>query len=520
LTSVTLPASLKTIAQYAFNGCTSLTSITLPSSLTTIQKNAFYGSGLTDVSLPKTTTSIAIGAFGACNSLESFTVASGNTAYKAEDGVLYTLDGTIVCYPTAKKVEGGVLTITEDQSIGDGAFMGCLYIDEVVLPDGIEIIPQYAFYGSSIKKIDLPASLTEIKTYAFAQSALESVVIPETVEYIGSYAFAGSALKEAEILTTSSYASYSVLTSGAINYSYHAFTFSGCEQLEKVTFTEGIDRIGANMFEYCTSLKSFTIPASVTLVDSYAFRYSGLTSITIPETITKLGTSSFAGSALEEVEILTTNIMGTNNVAGATSGAPTAVFSDCQSLRSVKIPEGTIIIGASMFLNCTSLGSISLPSTLTNIYTSAFKGSGLKSIVIPDSVRTAADTITYGVAISAFEDCKSLETVTLSANMDRIVASTFSGCTALKTIVIPASIQDICSYAFKDCISLQNLIIPRTATSVGFSVTSSNVFEGMTEEQTIYFESSELEINAWWTFGWNAGCNAKIVFDYSADEQE
>lgn len=73
LTSVKLPRILKTIGNYAFNGCSGLTSITIGSGVTRIEGAAFYDcSGLTSITIPDGVTSIGDYAFSGCSSLTSF----------------------------------------------------------------------------------------------------------------------------------------------------------------------------------------------------------------------------------------------------------------------------------------------------------------------------------------------------------------------------------------------------------------------------------------------------------------
>ena len=78
LTSVSFPASLTSIGTLAFRGCSSLTSVSLSSctSLTSIGGSAFYNcEGLTSVSFPASLTSIGGYAFDGCDNLTSATFA-------------------------------------------------------------------------------------------------------------------------------------------------------------------------------------------------------------------------------------------------------------------------------------------------------------------------------------------------------------------------------------------------------------------------------------------------------------
>ena len=72
MTSVTIPNSVTSIGNQAFNDCWGLTSVTIPNSVTTIGAIAFgYCSGLTSVTIPNSVTSIGKSAFYDCSGLTS-----------------------------------------------------------------------------------------------------------------------------------------------------------------------------------------------------------------------------------------------------------------------------------------------------------------------------------------------------------------------------------------------------------------------------------------------------------------
>ncbi len=77
LTSVTLPESVTTIGNQAFNNCDSLLSVTLSEGLTTIGEDAFYACDtLQSVTIPASVTTIESGAFMYCSGLISVTFLS------------------------------------------------------------------------------------------------------------------------------------------------------------------------------------------------------------------------------------------------------------------------------------------------------------------------------------------------------------------------------------------------------------------------------------------------------------
>ena len=63
-------------------------------------------------------------------------------------------------------------------------------------------------------------------------------------------------------------------------------TYTGCENLESVTLSNGLDTIGESAFSLCKNLKSITIPENVIWIRESAFhKCTSLPSITIPDSV-------------------------------------------------------------------------------------------------------------------------------------------------------------------------------------------------------------------------------------------
>ena len=143
-------------------------------------------------------------------------------------------------------------------------------------------------------------------------------------------------------------------------------------------------------------------------------------------------------------------------------------FSECGELSSVTIPSSLTKIDRYAFNKCTKLETISLPDTLTTIANSAFEGSGLTSITIPQSVTTLG----YSNSGDVFKDCTALATVEIKGSITALESGTFNGCSELKTLTLPDSIVTIGSNCFNGCSKLTSFTFPTSLTTIGASAFS------------------------------------------------
>lgn len=71
-------------------------------------------------------------------------------------------------------------------------------------------------------------------------------------------------------------------------------------------------------------------------------------------------------------------------------------FDKCEKLVNVKIEEGVEEIRDDCFRECYSLSSIEIPNSVEKLGNNCFRNSGLKSILIPDSITYLTSTMFYG----------------------------------------------------------------------------------------------------------------------------
>lgn len=92
-----VPAGVRSIGSYAFNGCLEIHEIHLPYGVHTIGEGAFAECAeLHTIELPRSVSSIGEEAFFDCESMIDFQLDEKNKYFRLIDGDLYTKDGNLV----------------------------------------------------------------------------------------------------------------------------------------------------------------------------------------------------------------------------------------------------------------------------------------------------------------------------------------------------------------------------------------------------------------------------------------
>ncbi len=161
--------------------------------------------------------------------------------------------------------------------IGYHAFYNCGNLKSITIPNSVTSIGNSAFSNSGLESITIPNSITAIGYSAFSSCRyLTSITIPDSVTEIGEGAFWDSHLLTAF-------------------YGKFASSDNKCLIVDGVLIAFAPMETGTIAgIPYYYLRESYTIPDSVTAIESSAFYGNGLESITIPDSVTAIS-SAFWG---------------------------------------------------------------------------------------------------------------------------------------------------------------------------------------------------------------------------------
>ena len=355
-------------------------------------------------------------------------------------------------------VDGDTLTLTGT----GGTYDSSRWFEDTIYPDGIKNIivedgitslgNEIFYYFYNVNAIKLPTSLRRIGSNAFEGcKALENLIIPEGVTELGENSCRACLnLKSISLPST-----LKKIT---------CFSIDDNLPVESIELAEGIEIIGRESFWNMNKLKTIIIPDSVTKIEESAFDgCTSLEKIVLPSKLTSLGYRVF-----------------TNCNAEITFPASLKYIPELGSdaVRKVTIPEGVETIGYQAFCSCSNLTEITLPSTIKNIESEAFDGTGITSFNYPQNIKYIPD--------SAFASTN-LEEFSVPESVTEINDYAFGNCTKLTKISIPKSVTYIGSDVFKYC---RNLTIYGYKDSAAESYAKANTINFISADYKVVFKDN------------------------------
>ena len=334
-------------------------------------------------------------------------------------------------------------------NIGAGAFEG-FQIKSLSIYDSVTSIGSNAFLNCiNLKELSMSNNITEIGEGAFKNcTALETLDIPDKVTKIGGDAF------------------------------------NNCTNLKTINInkTSNLESIGNTAFDNCLSLESIYLPSKISSMPSYnnspvAFSgCSSLKSINVDENNKIYSSEDGILFNKDKTRLIKYPI---NMVKGYWAGPIYQSYVP----NSYTIPDTVTTIGYGAFTDVTNLKVIIIPNSVTSLLPSAFSGTGITSIELPESIKT--------IGITAFARCKNLEYVKIPSTINNIDLYAFRQCTNLKKVIIPESVTNIhSSNPFEECEDV--VIYCKVGTTAEQYAKNHNI------EHILYNESGDFEyaINA------------------------
>ena len=444
LESVNIPSGVTNIGQYAFEHCHSLTEVTIPSGVTNIGTYAFYGcSRLTSITVEATTPpTLGSSALDSTNNCPIYVPCQSLETYRSTYPWNYYLYRLTGIPPCDIPPVGAKIKLTYNDS---------------------------STYSGECSAYDTNVTTADTRPTGHSYTAITSAEIGDCVTGIGTRAF------------------------------------SGCTNMTAVTIPDSVTGIGSWSFNYCYSLTSVTIPDSVTIVDSNAFRETGLVSVTIGSGVTSIGGYAFnSSSSLTGITINATTpptlgnsaFVATNNCpiyvpcesvqAYLTASTWSEYSSRIQGLSPVTIyrwyPSGTTCVGydkyrqaikqvsndcgktwadvspvqtsATTLIEANSIDCGYTPPSITGKFFATYSGGQTYSADCDSNT-----TLTSGNTIPSGYDRYNMNVVVVGSCVTTIGRGAFQGCNNLTRVVLPDTVTSFANYAFNNTATFE-LVIP------------------------------------------------------------
>ncbi len=386
------------IENFAFSGCSEITEIEVPNTVESIGQGAFNGlNNLTDITLPfvggaKTNTGVN-GVFGY---IFGYTYISNSTG-KVENAIYQYRSSNYYWYYVPQSLRH--ITITEDTTIPDCAFLNCSFVESITIPDnttsigvdafcncssitetkipnGIKTIFEGCYYGcSNLTSITIPDTVTDIRARAFCKcDSLSEIVLPKSLEKIGEYAFSAK-IKNKELIVPDS---VNIIGRGA---------FKGWNELTDITLpyvgcTESAETFMAvfgYIFDYTTTTYGKEVENAI-----YQYRSGDYYWYYVPQSLRHI-------TITEDTTI------------------PDCAFLNCSFVESITIPDNTTSIGVDAFYNCSELKALYTSNEIISIGLNAmYKCPNLTVFGVKDSYTNKYCTDNT-IPFVAYEDIVSIE---------------------------------------------------------------------------------------------------------------
>ena len=430
LRTLRLPELVDRFSADWVRNCRRLERLTLPGALEVLSPRIFDNGQLKELTIGVSAKDIQPGTF--INSGLDCIIVSADNPHLATDGLaLYSASFTGLAALAVRTPEYAV--DGRCKVLGKKAFSSFASVERVSLPEGLQVIGEFAFAGTSVSRFDAPESLEAILEKAFY----------------------------------------------------------GCRKLSHVSLNAGLKLIGASAFED-TAITSLELPASVEelgprVADGANVRFSG------PDATFSItgsggpllfhdggGLYKKTDEGLTFVRLLDPTVAGYEVLPNTISIQPEA-FRGMASLESVQLPDGLKEIGPAAFAGCTALKRVNVPESVTHIKGDAFLDTSLEEVILPSGLQQLGPRalitrgahhgrcapslrrITVGSGSESFRMEEGMLLQRKQDGAERVVV--YVGPNA--SVTVPDSVDEICAYAFNGATGIRKLSLSTRIATVG-----------------------------------------------------
>lgn len=166
--------------------------------------------------------------------------------------------------------------------IGEYGILCWYYLDEIIIPEGVEILDDSCFYGVSAKRLVLPSTLRVMDAASLNEATFEQIIIsPDNPYYMERD---GLILSRDGRTLVYSYTDAAHVTVPAGVKEIADGAFAGLDALQSVSLPIGLTHIGQSVFEGCGRLTHLNVPLTVLCIGRGAFSNCvSLQSVTLPQ---------------------------------------------------------------------------------------------------------------------------------------------------------------------------------------------------------------------------------------------
>ena len=237
----------------------------------------------------------------------------------------------------------------------------------------------------------------------------------------------------------------------------------GCSELTSISLPSTLEEIQEGGFSDCSQLTQITLPESLKKIGGFAFQScDNIKEITIPASVQEIGQDAFTLSGVEKLVIKDLAAWcSVKKPGGFISSNNTKVFLNEEEIKDLVIPDGVTIIEPNTFNGFKSIETVTVPADVDSIGNNAFLG-------CTNITKVTAHDVASWCGIH-FGNTMILQngTVMMLSNPVCISQNLYIGNERLTELIIPEGVEEIGYSAFSRCLGITKVSLPSTLKKVG-----------------------------------------------------